>query len=73
MEYVSANGIEHQNYCVNSVDCTTTTGVSFVGCIFMEWMDWKHLFPGRDHIHKLRILVKACLFGGRHYMVIFFK
>ncbi|KAG8076762.1 hypothetical protein GUJ93_ZPchr0006g43196 [Zizania palustris] len=29
-----------------------------VGCIFMELMDRKPLFPGRDHVHQLRLLME---------------
>jgi p38 MAP kinase len=37
---------------------TAAIDVWSVGCIFMELMDRKPLFPGRDHVHQLRLLME---------------
>ena len=46
----------------SSSDYTTAIDVLSVGCIFMELMDRKPLFPGRDHVHQLRLLMEVNVF-----------
>ncbi|KAG6408344.1 hypothetical protein SASPL_131349 [Salvia splendens] len=46
-------------YVVTSeTDYTAAIDIWSVGCIFMELLDWKPLFPGRDHVHQLRLLIE---------------
>ncbi|KAJ0092935.1 hypothetical protein Patl1_26817 [Pistacia atlantica] len=49
---------EHCQLLLNSSDYTAAIDVWSVGCIFMELMDRKPLFPGRDHVHQLRLLME---------------
>ncbi|GKA72207.1 mitogen-activated protein kinase 3-like protein [Tanacetum coccineum] len=32
--------------------------VWFVGCIYIELINWKPLFPGKDHVHQMRLLTE---------------
>ncbi|GKD83754.1 mitogen-activated protein kinase homolog MMK1-like protein, partial [Tanacetum coccineum] len=43
---------------LNSSDYTADIDVWSVCCIFMELMDHKPLFPGKDHLHQLRLRVE---------------
>ncbi|KAE8728108.1 Mitogen-activated protein kinase-like protein D5 [Hibiscus syriacus] len=43
---------------LNSSDYNAAINVWSVGCIFMELMDRKPLFPGGDHVHQLRFLME---------------
>ena len=43
---------------LNSADYTATIDVWSVGCIFMELINKKPLFPGRDHVHQLRFITE---------------
>ncbi|KAE8702925.1 Mitogen-activated protein kinase 1 [Hibiscus syriacus] len=44
---------------VNSENCTAAIDVWSMGCIFIELMDRRPLFPGRDHVHQLRLLIEV--------------
>ncbi|PIN07201.1 Mitogen-activated protein kinase [Handroanthus impetiginosus] len=43
---------------LNSACYTAAIDVWSVGCIFMEIMGGKPLFPGRDNVHQLRLLME---------------
>ncbi|GAU14635.1 hypothetical protein TSUD_96990 [Trifolium subterraneum] len=43
---------------LNSSDYTSAIDVWSVGCIFMELMNKKPLFPGKDHVHQMRLLTE---------------
>ncbi|CAA3020662.1 mitogen-activated kinase homolog MMK1 [Olea europaea subsp. europaea] len=57
-EYVVTRWYRAPELLLNSSDYTTAIDVWSVGCIFMELMDRKPLFPGRDHVHQLRLLME---------------
>ncbi|RZR94578.1 hypothetical protein BHM03_00023293 [Ensete ventricosum] len=43
---------------LNSTDYTAAIDMWSVGCIFMELMNRKPLFPGRDHMHQMRLITE---------------
>ena len=42
---------------VENQDYTTAIDVWAVGCIFAEMIGRKALFPGRDYLHQLRLII----------------
>lgn len=58
-EYVVTRWYRAPELLLNSSDYTAAIDVWSVGCIFMELMDRKPLFPGRDHVHQLRLLIEV--------------
>ena len=58
-EYVVTRWYRAPELLLNSSDYTAAIDVWSVGCIFMELMDRKPLFPGRDHVHQLRLLLEV--------------
>lgn len=60
-EYVVTRWYRAPELLLNSSDYTAAIDVWSVGCIFMELMDRKPLFPGRDHVHQLRLLMEVFL------------
>lgn len=63
-EYVVTRWYRAPELLLNSSDYTAAIDVWSVGCIFMELMDRKPLFPGRDHVHQLRLLMEVIFFAG---------
>ncbi|PHT86474.1 Mitogen-activated protein kinase -like protein NTF4 [Capsicum annuum] len=57
-EYVVTRWYRPPELLLNSSDYTAAIDVWSVGCIFMELMDRKPLFPGRDHVHQLRLIME---------------
>ncbi|KAK6115548.1 hypothetical protein DH2020_007817 [Rehmannia glutinosa] len=57
-EYVVTRWYRAPELLLNSSDYTAAIDVWSVGCIFMELMDRKPLFAGRDHVHQLRLLME---------------
>ncbi|KAF1873009.1 hypothetical protein Lal_00016127 [Lupinus albus] len=57
-EYVVTRWYRAPELLLNSSDYTAAIDVWSVGCIFMELMDRKPLFPGKDHVHQLRLLME---------------
>ncbi|KAL8059738.1 hypothetical protein ABFX02_03G106300 [Erythranthe guttata] len=57
-EYVVTRWYRAPELLLNSSDYTAAIDVWSVGCIFMELMDRKPLFAGRDHVHQLRLLIE---------------
>ncbi|GJX80009.1 mitogen activate protein kinase [Tanacetum coccineum] len=57
-EYVVTRWYRAPELLLNSSDYTADIDVWSVCCIFMELMDRKPLFPGRDHLHQLRLRVE---------------
>nr|ACG37232.1 MPK6 - putative MAPK [Zea mays] len=57
-EYVFTRWYRAPELLLNSSEYTAAIDVWSVGCIFMELMDRKPLFPGRDHVHQLRLLME---------------
>ncbi|KAG5561003.1 hypothetical protein RHGRI_004131 [Rhododendron griersonianum] len=58
-EYVVTRWYRAPELLLNSSDYTAAIDVWSVGCVFMELMDRKPLFPGRDHVHQLRLLMEV--------------
>lgn len=82
-EYVVTRWYRAPELLLNSSDYTAAIDVWSVGCIFMELMDRKPLFPGRDHVHQLNLLLEVILvfrflyfcnviFWGKGYRLKFF-
>ncbi|KAF4355936.1 hypothetical protein F8388_025939 [Cannabis sativa] len=57
-EYVVTRWYRAPELLLNSADYTAAIDVWSVGCIFMELMDRKPLFPGRDHVNQLNLLME---------------
>lgn len=57
-EYVVTRWYRAPELLLNSSDYTAAIDVWSVGCIFMELMNRKPLFPGRDHVNQMRLLTE---------------
>ncbi|XP_077216044.1 mitogen-activated protein kinase 3-like [Tasmannia lanceolata] len=57
-EYVVTRWYRAPELLLNSADYTAAIDVWSVGCIYMELMIKKPLFPGRDHVHQMRLLIE---------------
>ncbi|CAN6483754.1 unnamed protein product [Victoria cruziana] len=57
-EYVVTRWYRAPELLLHSAEYTTAIDVWSVGCIFMELMNRQPLFPGRDHVHQLRLLME---------------
>nr|ACN39979.1 unknown [Picea sitchensis] len=57
-EYVVTRWYRAPELLLNSSDYTAAIDVWSVGCIFMELMNRQPLFPGRNHVHQLRLLTE---------------
>ncbi|XP_042512215.1 mitogen-activated protein kinase 3-like isoform X3 [Macadamia integrifolia] len=57
-EYVVTRWYRAPELLLNSSDYTAAIDVWSVGCIFMELMNRKTLFPGRDHMHQMNLLIE---------------
>ncbi|CAI0545354.1 unnamed protein product [Linum tenue] len=57
-EYVVTRWYRAPELLLNSQDYTAAIDVWSVGCIFMELMNRKPLFPGKDHVHQMRLLTE---------------
>uniref|UniRef100_A0A0C9RGX2 Mitogen-activated protein kinase n=1 Tax=Wollemia nobilis TaxID=56998 RepID=A0A0C9RGX2_9CONI len=57
-EYVVTRWYRAPELLLNSSEYTAAIDVWSVGCIFMELMNRQPLFPGRDHVHQLRLLTE---------------
>ncbi|KAG0478738.1 hypothetical protein HPP92_013457 [Vanilla planifolia] len=57
-EYVVTRWYRAPELLLNSTDYTAAIDIWSVGCIFMELMNRKTLFPGRDHMHQLRLITE---------------
>nr|ABF82263.1 MAP kinase [Cicer arietinum] len=57
-EYVVTRWYRAPELLLNSSDYTSAIDVWSVGCIFMELMNKKPLFPGKDHVHQMRLLTE---------------
>lgn len=58
-EYVVTRWYRAPELLLNSTDYTAAIDVWSVGCIFMELMNKQPLFPGRDHVHQMRLLTEV--------------
>lgn len=57
-EYVVTRWYRAPELLLNSTDYTAAIDIWSVGCIFMELMNRKTLFPGRDHMHQMRLIIE---------------
>ncbi|KAF9597883.1 hypothetical protein IFM89_022095 [Coptis chinensis] len=57
-EYVVTRWYRAPELLLNSADYTASIDVWSVGCIFMELMNRRPLFAGRDHVHQMRLLTE---------------
>uniref|UniRef100_A0A2N9ISP5 mitogen-activated protein kinase n=1 Tax=Fagus sylvatica TaxID=28930 RepID=A0A2N9ISP5_FAGSY len=57
-EYVVTRWYRAPELLLNSSDYTSAIDVWSVGCIFMELMNRKPLFPGKDQVHQMRLLIE---------------
>ncbi|CAN6463180.1 unnamed protein product [Victoria cruziana] len=57
-EYVVTRWYRAPELLLNQSDYTAAIDVWSVGCIFMELMNRRPLFPGRDQMHQLRLLTE---------------
>lgn len=57
-EYVVTRWYRAPELLLNSSDYTASIDVWSVGCIFMELMNRRPLFAGRDHVHQMRLLTE---------------
>ncbi|GMP49678.1 hypothetical protein CsSME_00016593 [Camellia sinensis var. sinensis] len=57
-EYVVTRWYRAPELLLNSSEYTAAIDVWSVGCIFMELMNRKPLFPGNDHMHQMRLLIE---------------
>ncbi|KAJ8458750.1 hypothetical protein OPV22_031676 [Ensete ventricosum] len=57
-EYVVTRWYRAPELLLNSTDYTAAIDVWSVGCIFMELMNRQTLFPGRDHMHQMRLITE---------------
>ena len=58
-EYVVTRWYRAPELLLNSSDYTAAIDVWSVGCIFMELMNRKPLFPGKDQVHQMRLLTEV--------------
>jgi serine/threonine protein kinase len=58
-EYVVTRWYRAPELLLNSSDYTSAIDVWSVGCIFMELMNRKPLFPGKDQVHQMRLLIEV--------------
>nr|ABB51133.1 mitogen-activated protein kinase 2 [Rheum australe] len=57
-EYVVTRWYRAPELLLNSSDYTSAIDVWSVGCIYMELMNRKPLFPGRDHVPQMRLVTE---------------
>ncbi|KAL4204954.1 hypothetical protein AMTRI_Chr01g112280 [Amborella trichopoda] len=57
-EYVVTRWYRAPELLLNSAEYTAAIDVWSVGCVFMELINRQPLFPGRDHVHQLRLLME---------------
>ena len=56
-EYVVTRWYRAPELLVENQSYTTAIDVWAVGCIFAEMLGRKALFPGRDYLHQLRLII----------------
>ncbi|KMZ75024.1 Mitogen-activated protein kinase 5 [Zostera marina] len=57
-EYVVTRWYRAPELLLNSTDYTAAIDVWSVGCIFLELMNRRTLFPGRDHMHQMQLITQ---------------
>ena len=67
-EYVVTRWYRAPELLLNSSDYTAAIDVWSVGCIFMELMIKRPLFPGKDHVHQMRLLTEVTIMQGYYVL-----
>lgn len=57
-EYVVTRWYRAPELLLNSSDYTAAIDIWSVGCIFMELMNRRPLFPGKDHVNQMGLLIE---------------
>ncbi|KAF8051396.1 hypothetical protein N665_1735s0015 [Sinapis alba] len=57
-EYVATRWYRAPELLLNSSAYTSAIDMWSVGCIFLEMMTGRPLFPGRDHVHQFRLILE---------------
>ncbi|KAH6796721.1 mitogen-activated protein kinase 3 [Perilla frutescens var. hirtella] len=60
-EYVVTRWYRAPELLINSSEYTAAIDVWSVGCIFMELMNRKPLFTGKDQVHQMHLLIESYL------------
>ena len=58
-EYVVTRWYRAPELLLNCSDYSSSIDVWSVGCIFMELLNRQPLFPGRDYVQQLRLIIEA--------------
>lgn len=58
-EYVVTRWYRAPELLLNCSDYSSAIDVWSVGCIFMELLNRQPLFPGRDYVQQLRLIIEA--------------
>jgi serine/threonine protein kinase len=58
-EYVVTRWYRAPELLLNSTDYSAAIDVWSVGCIFMELINRQPIFPGRDHMHQMRLITEV--------------
>ena len=58
-EYVTTRWYRAPELLLNSSTYTTAIDMWSVGCIFLELMTGRPLFPGRDHVHQFCLILEV--------------
>ena len=58
-EYVGTRWYRAPELLLNSSTYTTAIDMWSVGCIFLELMTGRPLFPGRDHVHQFCLILEV--------------
>lgn len=58
-EYVVTRWYRAPELLLGTSDYTAAIDIWSVGCIFMEMMNRETLFPGKDQVHQLRLLMEV--------------
>lgn len=58
-EYVVTRWYRAPELLLNSSEYSAAIDVWSVGCIFMELMNRKPLFAGKDHVHQMHLLIEV--------------
>ncbi|KAJ8430391.1 hypothetical protein Cgig2_032130 [Carnegiea gigantea] len=69
-EYVVTRWYRAPELLLNSSDYTAAIDIWSVGCIFMELMIKRPLFPGKDHVNQLHLLTEINEFDSSYFKLI---
>lgn len=58
-EYVVTRWYRAPELLLNSSAYTSAIDIWSVGCIFLELLTRQTVFPGKDHVHQLRLILEV--------------